>query len=82
MVQSKNKEEPQTLKELRDKAQLSQRELASRLGTSHDMIVHWEKGRKVPRFDNAIALASELGVSLRTLAKVMGFDVSKIPIDD
>lgn len=82
MVQNNNKQQPQTLKELREKAQLSQRALASKLGTSHDVIVRWEKGRGLPRFDYAIALASELGVSLRTLAKVMGFDVSRLPNDE
>ena len=33
-------------------------------------------------FDNAIALARELGVSLKTLAKAMKLDVTDIPDDE
>jgi transcriptional regulator with XRE-family HTH domain len=35
----------------------------------------WERGESIPRFDRAVALARELGVSLKVLAKSMGIDV-------
>jgi HTH-type transcriptional regulator, cell division transcriptional repressor len=79
MVQNNKQERSITLEALRKKAKYSQRSLAAKLGTTHDVIVHWEKGRNIPRFDNAIALACVLGVSLKTLAESMGFDVSLLP---
>lgn len=45
------------------------------------IIGHWESGEKVPRFDRAVALARELGVSLKTLARSMHLDVSDV-LDD
>ncbi len=39
------------------------------------IIGDWERGESIPRFDRAVALARELGVSLKVLAKSMGIDV-------
>lgn len=75
-----NQEQP-TLKALREAANLTQPELSRRMNVGIRIIGHWESGSKVPRFDNAIALASELGFSLKTLAKSMHLDVSKVPND-
>ena len=80
---SENQPESQsTLKKLREKVNLTQPELSDRIGVGIRIIGDWESGRKLPRFDNAVALAGELGVSLKVLAKVMGLDVSKIPNDE
>lgn len=70
-----------TLKTLREHRQLTQDEISDLLGVSRQMISYWETRRKIPRFDNAIALAAELGVSLKTLARSMGLDVTGIPDD-
>lgn len=70
-----------TLKLLRERLEISQEELARRVDLSFRTIGDWENGRKMPRFDNAISIARELGVSLKTLAKSMGLDVSGIPDD-
>jgi transcriptional regulator with XRE-family HTH domain len=70
-----------TLKSLRQSLELSQEDLGRRLSLSYRTVAEWEAGRKIPRFDNAIALARELNVSLKTLAKSMGFDISGIPDD-
>jgi transcriptional regulator with XRE-family HTH domain len=74
-------EQDPTLKSLRNSLDISQEELARRLNLSFRTIGEWEGGKKMPRFDNAIALARELGVSLKTLAKVMGLDIEGIPDD-
>ena len=71
-----------SLKTLRESLDLSQGELASRLNLSYRTIAEWESGRKIPRFDNAVALAGELGISLKVLAEVMGLDISKLPDDE
>jgi len=70
-----------TLKNLRESANLTQPELSRRMGVGIRIIGDWERGESIPRFDRAIALARELGVPLKTLARCMGLDVAKIPDD-
>lgn len=70
-----------TLRGLRERLDLSQEGLGRRLSLSYRTIAEWESGRKVPRLDNAIAVAGELEVSLKTLAKSIRLDVSKVPDD-
>jgi transcriptional regulator with XRE-family HTH domain len=61
---------------------LTQPELKARIGVGTRIISDWENGRKLPRFDNAVALARELGVSLKVLAKVMQINVEGVPDDE
>ena len=70
-----------TLKALRENASLTQPELSRRMGVGIRIIGDWERGESIPRFDRAIALARELGVSLKTLARAMQLDVTGIPDD-
>ena len=51
------------------------------MGCGIRSISDWENGHKIPRFDNALALARELGVSLKVLAEAMELDISGIPDD-
>lgn len=60
---------------------LSQEDLGRRINLSYRTIAEWEGGRKVPRFDNAIALARELGIPLKDLAKSLRLEVEGL-IDD
>jgi transcriptional regulator with XRE-family HTH domain len=71
-----------TLKALRENLGLTQGELGNRLGLSYRTIAEWEAGRQIPRLDNAIALAKELGVSIITLAKALRIDVSGLPDEE
>lgn len=71
-----------TLKTLREGTELSQEGLAQKLQISWRTVSDWERGNKTPRFDNAIALARELKVSLKTLARAMKLDVSGVPNDE
>jgi transcriptional regulator with XRE-family HTH domain len=70
-----------TLKTLREGRGMTQGELGSKLGLSYRAIAEWESGRKLPRFDNAVALARELSVSLKVLAKAMQINVEGVPDD-
>jgi transcriptional regulator with XRE-family HTH domain len=80
---SENQPESQsTLKKLRERVNLTQSELSDRIGVGIRIIGDWESGRKLPRFDNAVALARELGVSLKFLAKVMQINVEGVPDDE
>lgn len=49
---------------LRDKANLSQMELANRLGVSRQAVSRWESGDTTPTMDKLKALAKLYGVSL------------------
>lgn len=80
-MNSEFQNEPPTLKTLRESADLTQPQLSQRLGVGIRIIGDWESGRKMPRFDNAIALARELGASLKELARSMRMDVSSIADD-
>ena len=76
-----NQEAP-SLKTLRESVGLTQPELSKRLNVGIRSVVAWERGEYVPGFERAIALAKELGVSLKTLAKAMQLDVSEVPDDE
>lgn len=75
-------EKQPTLKNLLEASELTEPELSQKMGVGIRIISDWKAGRKMPRFDNAISLARELGVSLKTLARAMNLDVSEIPDDE
>ena len=70
-----------TLRTLREAAGYTQEQLAKKLGVGIRIISDWENGKKIPKFDNAVSLASSLEVSLKTLAASMRMDVAKLPND-
>ena len=83
VMTSENQPESQsTLKKLRERVNLTQPELSDRIGVGIRIISDWESGRKLPRFDNAVALARELGISLKVLAKAMQINVEGVPDDE
>lgn len=69
-------------KEAERQPDVSQGELGNRLNLSYRTIAEWESGRKIPRFDNALALARELDVSLKVLARALRLDVEGVPDDE
>lgn len=68
-----------TLETLIEASGKTQRELGNSLGVTELTIRNWAKRKKIPRLDNAAALAAELGVSLKTLTRSLQIDVSRIP---
>lgn len=70
-----------TWKSLRESLGMTQGELGGKIGLSYRAIAEWESGRKLPRFDNAVALARELGISLKVLAQAMEINVEGV-VDD
>ena len=70
-----------TLRSLREAAGYTQEQLAKKLNLGIRIISDWENGKKIPKFDNAVSLASALEVSLKTLAVSMNMNVSNIPND-
>ena len=55
------------LRQLRDNAELTTRELAEKTGIPLSTIQSWDGGRKSPSIDNFPALAKALGVTVRNL---------------
>ena len=64
----------QVLQAAREKAKLSQAELAAAAGLAANHVARLERGEKAfPRFDTIAKLAGELGLSLDTIAHECGF---------
>ena len=82
MIKADEEQDVPTLKTLRESANLTQPELSRRMGVGIRIIGDWERGEAIPRFDRAISLAKELGVSLKTIARSMGINVEGIPNDE
>ena len=80
-MNQENKNNVSALKALRESVGLTQPELSQRMHCGIRIIGDWENGRRIPRFDNAIALARELNVSLKELAKAINLDASDVPND-
>lgn len=57
----------ETIKSLRERAGITQRELAERLGVTSKAVSKWETGRGLPDAGLLLALAESLGVSLHEL---------------
>lgn len=81
MINNKTQDVP-TLKALISAANTNQRELSNRIGLSERTLNDWVAGKKIPRLDNALIIAKELKVSLKTLSLSLGLDVSGIPDDE
>lgn len=60
------------LHRLRERAGLSQAELAEQSGQSLRSIQNWEQGHRAPRAAAILSLARALGVSAETLLSDMG----------
>jgi transcriptional regulator with XRE-family HTH domain len=58
---------PDTLQRLREKAGLSQSELAEKAGVPVRSIQNWEQGHRQPRAPALLPLAQALGVSVESL---------------
>lgn len=51
----------------REKAEISQSELARKIGTSHQNLNRWESGKVLPNIDFCVKLADYYGISLDEL---------------
>ncbi len=57
------------LRELRDRAGLTQDQLAEKAGVKRDAVARWERKIREPSWSNVIALADALGVSCEEFRK-------------
>jgi transcriptional regulator with XRE-family HTH domain len=56
------------LRELREAAELTQQELADKVGVKREAIARWEGGKREPSWGYVLALASALGVECTAFA--------------
>lgn len=61
------------LRRFRDKASMSQADLARAAGVPIGTIRNWEQDRRIPRLDTAYAIATALHISLDELAREVSF---------
>ena len=71
----------QTLKDLIADLGMTQREFSQKTGIPEITVNSWVSGKRMPKLDSAVALSVCLNCSLKTLAKSLGIDVSKLPDD-
>jgi transcriptional regulator with XRE-family HTH domain len=74
-------ENRKTLKDLIQETDLSYRQLAERLGMTHNQLLALCKPGANPTLKTLVKLARELGVSLNELAKAFGAVLDGIPDD-
>lgn len=70
---------PAVLKEMREKAGLTQTEMAKRLGVYQSMVARWELGQGEPGVSLVMLLADALGVSVETLANRLAAKPARKP---
>lgn len=70
------------MKALREKAALTQAQLAHAVSATEKAVRNWENDGAIPSFEKAILLAKVLRVSLKQLAKEFELDVQDIPDDE
>ncbi len=69
------------LKQLLAERNLSQKQLAERMGVTQPLVAKWCKPNSDPKTSTLVRIAKELNVSLRKLIENLGEDVSGIPDD-
>lgn len=74
-------QEKTPLRVLREEAGLTRPQVKQYIGVSERRQADWESGKAMPSCENAAAMARLYGVSLKTMFKFLGIDVSRIPDD-
>lgn len=59
--------------------EISQEELARRIGKSWRSVSQWCTGKSVPKVDAVILIAKALRLSINEVCELLGFDTSDIP---
>jgi transcriptional regulator with XRE-family HTH domain len=79
--QSGHTGEPQTIQELMAEMNITQAQLAHKLGISTNSVNAWFRGKAIPKADNFLAMCRELNMSPKQMAKWLKLDTSGIPDD-
>ncbi len=63
---------PGRLRELRERAGLTQQQLGERVGVTWEAVSRWERGAREPSWSNVLALADALSVSTEAFRQEPG----------
>ena len=74
-------QEKTPLRVLREEAGLTRPQVKQSIGVSERRQADWEAGKAMPSCENVAALARLYGVSLKTMFRFLGVDVTGIPDD-
>ncbi|WP_375471063.1 helix-turn-helix domain-containing protein [uncultured Nostoc sp.] len=75
------KEDKSPLRLLREQAGLTRPEVKHLIGVSERRQADWESGKAMPSIENVIALCRLYKVSMKTMCKSLGVDVTGVPND-
>lgn len=82
MVEEKNQEkEKSILRLLRENAGYTRPDVKKKIGVSERRQADWESGKAVPSAENIASLSRLYQVSLKTMFRAIGVDVTNIPDD-
>jgi transcriptional regulator with XRE-family HTH domain len=82
MIEEQNhKEDKSPLRLLRERAGLTRPQVKEKIGVSERRQADWESGKAMPNAENMASLCRLYRVSLKTMLRSLGVDVSGIPDD-
>lgn len=78
---NQQEQEKSPLRLLREESGLTRPQVKQRIGVSERRQADWESGKAMPSAENIASLCRLYKVSLKTMFKSLGVDVSAIPDD-
>ncbi|WP_045874164.1 helix-turn-helix domain-containing protein [Tolypothrix sp. PCC 7601] len=79
---NQQEQEKSPLRLLREEAGLTRPQVKQIIGVSERRQADWESGKAMPSAENIASLCRLYKVSLKTMFKSLGIDVSSIPNDE
>ena len=81
MYNQDKEKEKSPLRQIRESLGLTRPQVKQFIGVSERTQADWESGKFAPSMENAASLARLYKVSLKTLYKAVGIDITGIPDD-
>ncbi|MEH2371501.1 helix-turn-helix domain-containing protein [Nostoc sp.] len=78
---NQQQQEKSPLRLLREESGLTRPQVKQKIGVSERRQADWESGKAMPSAENVVALCRLYKVSLKTMFKSLGIDISGIPDD-
>lgn len=76
------KQDKSPLRLLREQAGLTRPQVKQLIGVSERRQADWESGKAMPSVENVVALCRLYKVSMKTMCKSLGVDVTGVPNDE
>ena len=81
MEENSTNREKSPLRQLREQAGLTRPQVKQLIGVSERRQADWESGIAMPSIENIVAMSRLYKVSLKTICKSLGIDVTNVPDD-